>query len=253
MTEYYIPNSIKEIIDEFISSRFRPYTYKLLASRIQIDTNTLVQRIHRKLEFFEIEGDKPKIIKLKKDMKEIFFYRDKNKCQICRKEKDPEELLIRVKDPFLEKKNKVDNLDDWENIITCCQACKDINLIRKLSTTDHIENIGSGNFVWEYKEIEIREVYKKKNPYHNLYFPDLKVPEMKYDHYHEFNELNSQGWHHIIDENNERCEFFQDIMNYFGNQGWELVIMNFEPPEYEEDLWGNRHCIFKRKKNLEET
>jgi len=252
MTEYDIPNSIKEIIDEFITTNFKQYTYKRLADRLSIDPNTLVQRINRRLEYFDIVGNKPKIIRLKKDREDICFYRDKNTCQICLKKKDPRELLIRVKDPFLEERDKTNNLDNWDNVITCCQDCKDINLIKRLSNKEKVHPIVSGNYRWEYKEIEIREVYRKQNPYHELYFPDLKVSEMKYEHFHEFNERNGQGWSYIINDNNERCIYFSDILNYFGNQGWELVTMNIDPPEYPEDEWGNRHCFFKRKKDMED-
>lgn len=251
MTENNIPNSIKEIINEFISSGFRPYTYKKLAYRLDVEPNTLVQRINRNPEYFEIKGDRPKIITLRKEIKEIYFYRDKNTCQICLEKKDPSELLFRVKDPYLEEKNNMVNLDDWDNVITCCQVCKDIDLLKKLSMKGKIEHIGSGNYFWEYKEIEIREVYKEKNPYHKLYFPDLKISEMKYDHYHEFNELKGQGWYHIINDNNERSEYFSDILNYFGNQGWELVLLKQDPPADPDEGWGHDRYLFKRKKRIE--
>lgn len=246
MSDNAIPKSIRDIIDKYIWSNFRPFTYKMLSSRLNIDPNTLVQRINRNPKYFEIEGDRPKIIKLRKDLPEIYFYRDKNTCQICQKKKESSELLIRLKDPYLEDNH------NWDNVITCCQKCKDINLIKKLTYKKKIEPIGIGNYVWEYKEIEIREIHKKKNPYMKLYFPDFKESEIEYEHYHEFNELNGQGWYHIIDNNNKRCEYFSDILNYFGNQGWELIIIKQYPPEYPDGDWGNNHYIFKRKKHLEE-
>ncbi len=246
MIESSIPKSIRDIIDEYIWLNFRPFTYKLLSQRLNLDPNTIVQRINRNPEYFEIEGDRPKIIKLRKDLPEIYFYRDKNTCQICQKKKEPSELLIRLKDPYLKDD------DNWNNVITCCQKCKDINLIKKLTYKKKIERIGTGNYVWEYKEIEIREIHKKKNPYMKLYFPDFKESEIEYEHYHEFNELNGQGWYHIIDDNNERCEYPSDILNYFGNQGWELIMFKQYPPEYTDGDWGNDHYVFKRKKNLEE-
>lgn len=249
MLKTTIPKSIQEIINEYISSHFRPFTYKLLSSRLRFDPNTIVQRINRNPEYFKIEGDRPKIIKLKKDLEEIYFYRDKNTCQICQKEKDPSELLIRFKDPNLKDE------ENWENVITTCQKCKDINLIKKLSTKEEGELPGPGNFIWEYKEIEIREIFKQINPYMKLYFPELKESEIeyKYEHYLEFNERNGQGWFHIIDDNNERCENLSDILNFFGKQGWELIQMKEYTTEYEAENLGldDYHCIFKRKKNLE--
>ena len=160
MTESIIPNSIKEIIDEFKSLGFSPYTYKKLAYRLDVEPNTLVQRINRNLEYFDITGDRPKIITLRKDLDEIYFYRDKNTCQICQQKKSSNELLTRPKDPYLEKKTKLNYLHDWDNIITCCQDCKNISLIKRLSYKKKPDYISSDNYLWEYKEIEIREIYK---------------------------------------------------------------------------------------------
>ncbi|KKN24637.1 hypothetical protein LCGC14_0892900 [marine sediment metagenome] len=246
MLETTIPKSIRQIIDEFIWSNFRPFTYKMLADRLRYESNTIVQRINRNPKYFKTVGDKPKIIELNKDLEEIYFYRDKNTCQICQKQKEPTELLIRLKDPYLK--------DDynWENVITCCQDCKDINIIKKLSYKQKDEHIGTGNYIWEYKEIQIREVHKKKNPYFKLYFPDFKETEIEYVHYYEFNESSGQVWHHIIDENNEICENLSDILNYFGIQGWELMIIKPDTPDDPVEGWGMDHYIFKRKKKMEE-
>lgn len=246
MLESTIPKSIQQIIDEYIWSSFRPFTYKMLSDRLRRNPNTIVQRINRNPDYFETIGDKPKIIKLNKDLEEIYFYRDKNTCQICQKKKEPSVLLIRLKDPHLKEDH------NWDNVITCCQDCKDINIIKKLSYRKKIKNISTGNYIWEYKEIEIREIQKKKNPYLKLYFPDFKESEMEYDHYHEFNEFNGQGWYHITDDNNERCEYLSDILNYFGNEGWELITIKQYPPDYEDAEWGNPRYVFKRRKNLEE-
>ena len=94
MLETKIPKSIRQIIDEYISTNFRPFTYKKLADYMNLEPNTIVQRVNRNPDYFEILGDKPKIIKLNKDLEEIYFYRDKNTCQICQKPKEPSELLI---------------------------------------------------------------------------------------------------------------------------------------------------------------
>ena len=250
MTEKNIPNSIKVIIDEFISLGFRPYTYKLLADRLNVEQNTLVQRINRNTKYFEIRGDRPKIITLKKDVEEIYFHRDKNTCQICQKEKNPNDLLIRFKDPYLVEKNEIDYLHDWNNVITSCQDCKNVNLIKRFSYKERPEYVSLDNYIWEYKEIEIRGIYKKKNPYIELYFPGFKDKDPQYEYYHEVDELNGQGWYHIINDNNERCKNLADILNYYGNQGWELILMKQYPPDYEGDDWGNDHYLFKRKKKI---
>ena len=252
MTNNNIPNSIKVIIDEFISLDFRPYTYKKLAYRLDVEPNTLIQRINRNSKYFEIRGERPKIITLRKDIEEIYFHRDKNTCQICQKKKDPNELLIRYKDPYLEEKNNLDYLHDWNNVITSCQDCKDVDLIKRLSPKQKPKHISVDNYIWEYKEIEIREIHKKKNPYIELYLPSYKDKNPQYDHYHEVNETNGQGWYHIIDDNNERCENLHDVLNYYGNQGWELVLVKQYPPDEDEYDWGNERYLFKRKKKIEE-
>ncbi len=247
MTDSKIPKAIRQIIDVYIYLNFRPFTYKLLSDRLNIEPNTLVQRINRYGDYFQIEGDRPKIIKLNKDFDIICFYRDKNICQICQKKKEPDELLVRLKDKYLKNKEK------WDNMITCCRDCKDINLIKRLSHKTKPFNINSGNQIWEYMEVEIREIYKEKNPHMELYFPDLKKYEKEYEYYCEVDELNGQGWYHIIDDNNEIIKHRADVLNYYGTQGWELVIVRQTPPEYEDDEWGNDIYVFKRKKVIEES
>jgi len=253
MTKEEIPNSIKDIIDKFKDYGFRPFTYKDLAYRLDVEPNTLVQRINRNPKYFEVKGDRPKIITLRKDVEEIYFHRDKNICQICQKEKNPNDLLIRFKDPYLVEKNEIDYLHDWNNVITSCQDCKDVNLIKRLSYKEKPKYVSLDNFVWEYKEIEIRGIYKKKNPYVELYFPGFKDKDPQYEHYYEVDEFNGQGWYHIIDDNNERCENLADILNYYGNQSWELILVKVYPPDYEGDDWGNDRYLFKRKKKINEV
>lgn len=248
MIESPIPKSIREIIDVFSWSNFRPFTYKQLSRTLDIDPNTLVQRINRNSNYFEIKGDRPKIIKLRKDLDDIYYYRDKYTCQICNKKNEPNNLITRLKDPYMKDK------ENWENVITCCQKCKDINLIKKLSFKKKNKAISLGNFIWEYKEIEIREIKREVNPYLKLYLPELKQSEKEYIHYHEFNEHNGQGWFHIINDKNEICEYFSDILNFFGNEGWELIKIKPYIGEYEEFYgFGRSHCLFKRKKILEEN
>ncbi len=247
MTETNIPKAIRQIIDVYMYSNFRPFTYKLLSDHLKIEPNTLVQRINRYPDYFKTEGDRPKIIKLNKEFDIICFYRDKNICQICQKKKEPSELSIRLKDPYLKDEER------WDNMMSCCQDCKDINLIKRLSHKTKLGSINSGNHIWEYKEIEIRELYKKKNPYMELYFPDLKKYEAEYEYYCEVDELNGQGWYHIIDDNNEICKHRTEVLNYYGNQGWKLVTIKQNPPNYPDDEWGNEQYVFKRKKIVEES
>ena len=61
-----------------------------------------------------------------------------------------------------QKKTKSNYLHDWSNIITCCQDCKNISLIKRLSYKKKPDYISSDNYIWEYKEIEVREIHKKE-------------------------------------------------------------------------------------------
>jgi hypothetical protein len=246
MINTFIPKSIRPIIDEFIYSNFRPYTYKDLAKRLGLETNTLVQRVNRNPDYFDIKGDKPRIITLRKNIEEIYFYRDKNTCRVCQKKKKKEDLTIRFRDPYLKGKEK----DNWNNVISSCQKCKDIILIKKFSRTEIPKSLTLGINAWEYKKIRIREVRKKINPHMKLYYPALEDNEMKIEQYYEFDELRGQGWVHVIDDNNERCKQLTDILNYFGSHGWELVKFKEYMERFGEfeQPTGDYLCLFKRKR-----
>lgn len=248
MSNTSIPKSIQEIIDKIIWYNFRPFTYKKLSAAMHIDPNTLAQRINRNPDYFDISGFKPKIIKLNKDLEEIYFYRDEYTCQICQQKKEPNELLIRFKDPYIKNKDK------WDNVITSCQKCKEIDLLKKLSYKNKGKSLGQIKYIWEYKEITIRFISERISPYMELYYSDLEKSDIKieYENYYEFDELNGQGWFHIIDNDNKRCENLSDILNFFGKQGWELIKMK-EDKNFEGEPMGEYQCIFKRKKSMEET
>ena len=104
MTVNKISKSIKEIIDAFIRFNFRPLTYKSISEFLNKDANTIVQRINRNPNYFQVEGERPKKITLKEGLEEVYFYRDNNQCQICQKKLSPENLIIRPKDPHMKDK-----------------------------------------------------------------------------------------------------------------------------------------------------
>ncbi|MEE9378771.1 MAG: HNH endonuclease [Candidatus Lokiarchaeia archaeon] len=238
MLKSSIPRSVQQIFDVFIKTSFSPRTYKTLAKFLKIDTNTLVQRINRNSNYFMLEGERPRIIKLNKNCNEIFFYRDKNKCQICQNMFEPDELIVRYKDPLI-KEDK----DAWENIITCCSHCKDKDLTKILRKKK--ETAPNGNIVWEYKEIGIREVQKRIN---SSIESVLSGGKYENEDYWEFNEYNGQGWFRLHDEENNTCIYVNDILNYFGSHGWDLVNIK-EYYYYESDIPQGYHCFFKRIKN----
>jgi hypothetical protein len=244
MTDTSIPPSIQEMIDLYIKHDYRPFTYNLLSKELDVDANTILKRVKRNPKYFKIEGIRPKIIYLNKDIEEIFFYRDKYKCRICHEEKAPNNLQIRLKDPFL----KEDVRKNWRNIITCCKKCKDKDLVKCINK-DKIE-APSDITKWEYKEVRIRKVRNKLT--HNWKSSDATFDGIilgnNYEYHLEFNELNGQGWFHLNDGNNERCNKLSDILNYFGIQGWELFNIRYITYTDSDEI-AERRCIFKRKIN----
>lgn len=250
MVKTVIPQSIQKIIDEFVWFNFRPFTYKQLSERLDIDPNTLVQRINRNPDYFNLTGEKPKIIEVKKNINEIYFYRDENKCRICQKTFDPADLSIRYKDPNLKEKER----DDWENVITTCSNCKDVDLVKKLNPVKKLKPPSLGNFIWEYKEIEVREINRKINPYIELFNPNLDKSAYKheYEYYFEFSEDGNREWFYVSDDENKKCDKLADILNFFGNQGWEMIKMKEYLDEETNETEGY-HCIFKRKMVLGEN
>ncbi len=240
MTINKIPQSIREIINVFIRLHFESLTYNNISSSLNKDVNTIVQRINRHPQYFQIKEGRPNRITLKKGLKEIYFYRDKNQCQICRKTINSENLVIRHKDPHMKDKF------DWENIVTCCDKCKDKDLTKR-SKRQPITK-GKQIYVWEYKEIKIREILRRRNFFNEIMytgFGELENQEDDEGDYFEFNELNGQGWFHLLDDNDKKSSLtLADVLNYFGDQGWELVEIHYPFSEEESEYI----CLFKSKK-----
>jgi 5-methylcytosine-specific restriction endonuclease McrA len=230
MTIKKIPGSIQEIIKSLIRFQNEPLTYKHISMLTNSDTNTTIQRINRHQEFFDIKEPRPYKISLKKEIKEIYFFRDDYQCQICLKVKKPENLLIRFKDPYMEDKY------DWENVITSCESCKEKDLIKRIGVKKEARLKLYSADTWEYKGIEIKNVEKY----------DKESKELR-TAYYEFNELNGQGWFHLINNANEISSNNPiDILNYFGDDGWEIIKYKEFPWEDYEEF--HAEILFKRKK-----
>lgn len=259
MTLKNIPTSIKEIINVFIRNNFNPLTYKSISKVLKKDTNAIVQRIKRNEDYFVITGKRPYQISLKTNLKEIYFYRDKNQCRICRKSINPEELLLRFKDSYMKDKY------DWNNCFTCCQKCKDKEIAKKTRKKRTRKNQVQKKGAWEYKEVYIKKIFHtplfQTPEYLRVSIGSWERPiEKNLTHdYYEFNELNGDGWFHLIDDDkNISSKIITDILDYFGDDEWELVsitkisgnnktsamdyLVNYTPVREEQ-----YQCIFKRK------
>lgn len=284
-----IPKSVKEIVNVFIRFNFNPLTYKIIADTLNKDTNTIIQRIKRnEANFFEISGKRPYQIRLRQNVKEIYFYRDHNQCQICKKTLNLEKLILRFKNPIAKDKYA------WNNVFTCCQECKNKNTHKK--RTRKIQQIkASETDLWEYKEIRIKEIYSNPsfqanfdpnltswsditpqyiNPYivaslfkpvfhkskvkPDLYY-EFYEPDEKPDLYYEFYEPDEDQWFHLANDDDEiTSTSLAKLLNYFGDDGWELVsILREGSPflsAYRVNPFYNAfnreefyNCIFKRK------
>lgn len=222
MIDTKIPQSIQKILDIFIRSNFYSYSYKSLADNLKLKVDTLIQRIRRNKEYFEIDdSQRPSRITIKKGLKEVYFYRDKNKCLLCDELVNPENLTLKFRNPYQDDKY------DWENVLSVCDKCKDKEIIKKVKRAKK-----PGTF--EYKEVYIRRVSKKRND--NWYY------------YYEFDEHDGIGVFPLLDENDKiASDTVGDILNYFGADGWDVIhIETAKESEYDEIE--DYQVFFKRKR-----
>jgi len=243
---FTIPRSVTEIIELFIKYNFRPLTYNIIADLLRKNTNAIVQRIKRYPKYFEITGKRPYNISLRKGLNFVIFYRDNFHCQICNKKYEMKHLIIRFKDPNLDDKY------DWNNCITSCKNCKDVKITKYKSAKARKDE--KPRITWEYKEIRITKVSDFK-------FSENRFAGIEDRSYFEYDELNGKGPFHLIDDDDEISSYkITDILDYFGDDGWELVNMSeieynpygFFPystiTSYPSGSGEEYFCIFKRKK-----
>ena len=223
MTEIKIPQSAQEILDTFIRFNFRPISYRTLAENLNKKVDTIIQRIRRNREYFEVDdSQRPSRISIKKGIKEIYLFRDKNRCQICQKTVNPERLILKFRNPYQDDKF------EWKNVLSVCDECKDKEIVKVVKKVKKAQG-------FEYKEIYIKYVYKKN-------------PETDdYENYYEFDELDGSGYFPLIDENEKIASTrVADILSYFGADDWEVVyIKKQEDIDYELEDY---QVIFKRKR-----
>lgn len=205
-------------------------------------------KVSEENQFFSYISKK---ITLKKNVKEIYFRRDKNQCQICRRTFNPEKLFIKFKDPHMKDKY------DWNNVYTCCQGCKSKQIIKPEKIKKIINKIDKEEQFWEYKEIKIKKVVKIKSV-NNLLYSQIYNNEDIYEIYYEFDAMDGKGWFHLIDNKKQiSSRSLADILNHFGADGWELVSLIKE--EHNNTDYGiitrNKlievpeefYCVFKKK------
>lgn len=228
MMETNIPKSVQEIIDFYIRFNFRPFEYETIAKELDLKVDTLIQRISRNKEYFEIDSSqRPSKITLKQGKKEIYFYRDKNTCLQCRKVVSPNHLMLKFRNP------SKDNKHEWNNVVTVCTDCKEKEVAKKLKKVQKEKGI------IEYKEIHIYQTSRK--------LKDSKG----YEYYYIFDELDGTGTYPLLDEDDNIISTnIASILNYFGTDGWDLVHLE-EKFDSEYDDVGWYQIIFKRKRDVD--
>lgn len=267
MTYNKIPKAVKEIVEVFIHFNFKPLTYKIIAEVLKMDNNTILQRIKRnEKKYFNITTKRPFKITLKKNIKEICFLRDKNQCQICRKTFNPDVLNIRFKNPNLKDKY------NWNNVLTSCKSCKNKNLVKKGVKKTGTKKIQKHE-PWEYKEIRIKKIIKNLILQNRSFYDNPEISALvgwnssnnlnnkeKPNIIYEFDELKGRGWFNLIGDNKSiTSTSIIKILNYFGDDGWELISISSEAekdksliPAYQlinsinqDEIY---YCILKRKR-----
>lgn len=224
MIETKIPQSVQEILNIFIRFNFIRFPYKTLANELKLKIDTLIQRISRNNEYFEVDdSQRPSRISVKTGIREIYLYRDKNRCQICQKTVSPERLALKFRNPYQEDKY------EWMNVLSVCDECKDKKIVKIVKRVKEPRG-------FEYKEIYIRWLSKK-------------IPETDdYEHYYEFDEFDGSGYFPLIDENEKiASRTVADVLNYFGADDWEVVYIK-KLIDFEHDELEDYQVIFKRKR-----
>ncbi|MHA1427460.1 MAG: HNH endonuclease [Candidatus Helarchaeota archaeon] len=220
-----------QIFQVFVARNFEPLTIQEISKALKIDSNTITQRINRNERFFDVLNKRPKKIRPKEGIDVLIFLKDGNRCQICQ-EKLPNDLLItRPRKPNIPKPR------NYYNLITVCQKCKDKPLPKRLGKSRSTLKVKKSEINgWEYKQIRIIKREEARGNQAQFY-PMMNLlgnPEFYMQMgiqiiiYYEYNELDGKGWFHLIDNDNPDdiiSRTIPDILNEFGDKGWELVFM----------------------------
>ena len=246
--EHKLTSSIKQIIDLFQKHNFQARTLQQISAELQEKENTINQRIIRDENyFFHSEGSKPKIITINIHRPEILAHIYHNQCQSCKKTFKTALLKTYYKDG-----NK--NSRTWGNVEPVCEECyiklqKPQNLNQSKNTNPKKDpQQKQPAHKWEYKRVRIKTELQPTETY--FVFNDNEQDEFP---------LTDYFW--LEDKGEIDSYDLTDILNYFGQMGWEMVgfrdlskkapqnvfsiIENFEP--YYDPRYLELECIFKRQ------
>jgi len=219
MPETKIPPSVQEILDVFIRNRFYNVPYKKISSATNKNIDTIIQRVKRNKEFFDIDdSERPAKISIKKGKEEIYFYRDKNICRLCQKQVSPTNLNMRFRNPFQKDKFA------WNNVLSVCNECKNKEIVKLVKIIKKPSKI-------EYKEVHIE-------------LKSIKNQETDdWDYYYEFDELDGTGSFPLLDESEKiASKTVADVLNYYAADGWRVI--HIEIPQETEYMNYDFYQVF---------
>ncbi len=222
MIQSKIPKTVQELLNEFIRYNFYKIEYKRLARALEKNVDTIIQRVKRNKEYFDIDdSERPAKISVKKGIPDIYFYRDRNTCKICQKQVDPNVLELRFRNPFQSDKYH------WNNVLSVCNECKEKKIVKIKKQVKTPQRI-------EYKEVHIR-------------WGSSKDPETgERNRFLEFDELDGREYFPLLDSDEKIVsKAVVDILNYFAADDWEVIHMEvYGETDYEvEDFY---QVFFKR-------
>ncbi len=240
-----LKETTKEILIIFKKHNFQGLTLEQIQKEIlTIEGASIDQRIRRDPEVFNWSG-KPKKVNIQPKLPEVVFFKQNNICLRCRN-KFPDEKLV-----VSHLNLGIDDVDNYNNLTAMCLDCaKIIDSVLDLTTIpiDPTELEQYDGTKWEYKRVIVKkeEIHQKGAIESRFYFVFQEDRD------------DPREWRHIAKGDNLQSVLntnIQDIMNFYGKQGWEFAqYIPFHPKtdELDENLFSGPYSretilIFKRE------
>ncbi|MHA1647877.1 MAG: hypothetical protein ACTSVL_09925 [Promethearchaeota archaeon] len=219
-----ISDKAKEILEIFKKSHFEPLTLDFLSKKLNISENTLDQRLRRQKDEIFIWYGKPKKIEVKKRIKAVVIIKQNNQCAICRNKFPDSELSIY-------NSARHSDIFHYNSQIALCKTCS--NRVNSKILTSPLDFTQISPYLgrkWEYKQVIIRLEYNfQTSPIiPNYYYSFMEITDVNI-------KWEEKKWQHLIYnlEEGKKASSMQDILNYFGIQGWECI--KIQPIDLNDD------------------
>ena len=240
-----LKETTKEILKIFKNLHYPVLTLEQLGQHIKnLEQPSLDQRIRRNPDVFEWYG-KPKRIRVKTKLSEVVFFTHNYICLRCHKQ-FPEDQLTVAHLSF-----EIDDVDNYNNLTAICFDCAKIiyhvsDLTTIPITIDKVEQYDGAK--WEYRRVTIKkeEIHQKN-----------AIDPMFYYVFQEDSD-DSRVWKHVaLGDTLDAVvkSTIQDILNFYGKQGWECIQYTPPLPPIEEvksvhlpnEFGKETELIFKRE------